>query len=82
MIVSCNHENGRLRFFFEYEEDEPKATSSEMVKQDFFIELPSGMEMDDIHPDHLALSAFLVARPWIKKNLVFPKPISQRFAMR
>ena len=51
-----------------------------MVKQDFFIELPSGMEMDDIHPDHLALSAFLVARPWIKKNLVFPKPISQRFA--
>ena len=63
MIVSCNHENGRLRFFFEYEEDEPKVTSSEMVKQDFFIELPSGMEMDDIHPDHLALSAFLVARP-------------------
>ncbi len=32
-----------------------------MVKQDFFIELPSGMEVDDIHPDHLALSAFLVA---------------------
>lgn len=80
MIVSCNHEHGRLRFFFEYEENEPKVSSSEMVKQDFFIELPSGMEMDDIHPDHLALSAFLVARPWVNKNFVFPKPISQRFA--
>jgi len=80
VIVSCNHEHGRLRFFFEYEEDEPKVGSSEMVKQDFFIELPSGVELDDIHPDHLALSVFLVVRPWIKKNLVFPKPISQRFA--
>jgi len=80
VIVSCNHEHGRLRFFFEYEENEPKVSSSEMVKQDFFIELPSGMELDDIHPDHLALTAFLVVRPWIKKNLVFPKPISQRFA--
>ena len=80
MIVSCNHEHGRLRFFFEYEEDEPKVGSSEMVKQDFFIELPSDVELDDIHPDHLALSVFLVVRPWIKKNLVFPKPISQRFA--
>jgi len=80
VIVSCNHEHGRLRFFFEYEEDEPKVGSSEMVKQDFFIELPSDVELDDIHPDHLALSVFLVVRPWIKKNLVFPKPISQRFA--
>ena len=80
MIVSCNHENGRLRFFFEYEEGEPKASSSEMVRQEFFIELPLDMKVDDIHPDHLALSAFLVARPWIKKNLVFPKPVSQRFA--
>ena len=44
-----------------------------MVKQDFFIELPSGMEMDDIHPDHLALSAFSRSAPVDQEKFSLPK---------
>lgn len=78
--VTCDLEGRRLTFTFQFEEDEPKSTSAKMVGNQFFVELPKEVGMDDIHPDHLALCSFLVARPWLVKNITFPRPVSQKFA--
>jgi hypothetical protein len=75
-------DNSRLEFVFEYEESEPKdSASSVMAKNRFFVELPSNLDKKDIHPDHLALSAFLAIRPWLNNSLLFSHPISRRLAV-
>lgn len=84
MVLKVNFifENSRLEFVFECEEYEPKDSSSSTMANDrFFVELPPNLDKKDIHPDHLALSAFLAIRPWINKSLSFSQPISRRLAM-
>ena len=59
---------------------EPKDTSSEMVKNVFSIKLPMIKSLDEIHNDHLALSSYLVIRPWLKEKIQFGKPVTRKFA--
>lgn len=80
MIVTCDLVNQRLVFYFKLEEGEPKSTTSQMVRTQFYVDVPKEVKMEDIHPDHLALCSFLVARPWMVKNITFPRPVSKQFA--
>lgn len=80
MIVSYQYEQGKLEFKYQCESKEPKESSATMSRSKFFVELPKDVSIESIHPDHLALCAFLVIRPWVNKKLTFSIPISQRFA--
>ena len=78
--VECKMEQGKLSFHFEFDEGEPKQSSSMMAKMHFYAQLPEKLSLHDIHPDHLALSAFLVVRPWLKNTIRFSWGVSERLA--
>lgn len=78
--VECKMEQGKLSFHFEFDEGEPKQSSSMMAKMHFYAQLPEKLSLHDIHPDHLALSAFLVGRPWLKNTIRFSWGVSERLA--
>lgn len=80
VIISYQYEQGKLEFNYQCESEEPKESSAKMSRSKFFVELPIDVSIESIHPDHLALCAFLVIRPWVNKKLTFSIPISQRFA--
>ena len=71
---------GTLTFDFEFEEQEPVERKSTMDKLTCYVKGPEDWELSDIHPDHLALSALLIVRPWFNKCLHLPFPVSERFA--
>lgn len=77
--VECKMIHGKISFHFEFDEGEPKKSSSSMAKMDFYAQLPEKLSLQDIHPDHLALSAFLVIRPWLKNTIRFSWGVSERF---
>ena len=77
--VECKMIHGKISFHFEFDEGEPKKSSSSMAKMDFYAQLPEKLSLQDIHPDHLALSAFLVIRPWLKNTISFSWGVSERF---
>ena len=77
--VECKMEQGKISFHFEFDEGEPKKSSSMMAKRHFYAQLPEKLSLQDIHPDHLALAAFLVVRPWLKKSIRFSWGVSKRF---
>ena len=72
-------EEGKISFHFEFDEGEPKQSSATMAKKHFYAQLPVKLSLKDIHPDHLALSAFLVIRPWLKNSIRFSWGVSERF---
>ena len=73
-------ESGIIEFRFEMEDGEPKDSSSAMIKNKFSISLPMIKSLDEVHNDHLALSSYLVIRPWLKEKIHFGKPVTRRFA--
>lgn len=73
-------DSNTITFEFEFEDGEPKESSSKMVKRNFSIKLPNINSLDEIHNDHLALSSYLVIRPWIKEKIQFGRPVSKKFA--
>ena len=77
--VKCKMEEGKISFHFEFDEGEPKQSSSTMARMHFYAQLPMKLSLKDIHPDHLALSAFLVIRPWLKNSIRFSWGVSKRF---
>ena len=77
--VECMMEQGKISFHFESDEGEPKKSSSMMAKRHFYAQLPKQLSLQDIHPDHLALAAFLVVRPWLKKSIRFSWGVSEKF---
>ena len=77
--VECKMEQGKISFHFEFDEGEPKKSSSMMAKRQFYAQLPGKLSLQDIHPDHLGLAAFLVARPWLKKSIRFSWGVSEKF---
>ena len=72
-------EEGKISFHFEFDEGEPKQSSSTMANMHFYAQLPMKLSLQDIHPDHLALSAFLVIRPWLKNSIRFSWGVSESF---
>jgi len=80
MHIKITMNDGLLLFEFTLEEDEPKAGKSAMVSSSFYVQGPHDWSLDEIHPDHLALSSLLVVRPWFNKTLSFSFPVSHRFS--
>jgi hypothetical protein len=80
MLVTYSLNDTRLVFSFECEEGEPKRASPKFASSTFFVDLQGMTSLENIHPDHLALSAVLVTRPWLNGTIRFSIPISQKFA--
>lgn len=80
MKVTFHWDDHRLIVEAECEKDEPKRDKPRMANTSFFVELSSLTGLNDIHPDHLAMTAFLVFRPWIARRIEFNLPVSQQFA--
>ena len=80
MHVNVSIHEGVLVFDFKAEDDEPVQRKSQMAKMSCYLRGPFDWEMSDIHPDHLALSALLIVRPWFNRSLHLSFGVSQRFA--
>tara|TARA_Y100000766_G_scaffold283037_1_gene297690 strand:+ start:6652 stop:7902 length:1251 start_codon:yes stop_codon:yes gene_type:complete len=62
------------------EEDGRYTEKIVMANHTFSTAMPKGVTIDDVHPDHLALIALLVAHPFVGKSLMIPWEVSARFA--
>ncbi len=71
---------GTLRFGFETEDDEPAQRKSSMANMSCYVKGPEHWQISDIHPDHIALSALLMVRPWFNRSLKMSFGVSQKFA--
>lgn len=80
MHVNVSIHEGVLVFDFKAEDDEPVQRKSQMAKMSCYVRGPSDWKISEIHPDHLALSALLIVRPWFNKSLKLSFGVSQRFA--
>ncbi len=81
MRVSVQGIRNTLRFAFELDESDGRYTESiNMVEHTFSVTLPDGVTGEDVHPDHLALIALLVAHPFVGHLLEIPWEVSDRFA--
>lgn len=80
MHVNVSMHNGTLHFGFETEDDEPAQRKSSMANMSCYVKGPENWEISDIHPDHLALSALLIVRPWFNRSLKMSLGVSQKFA--
>ena len=70
-----------LHWSFHLDEEDGKYTDViSMVERKFKTQLPKGVSVDDVHPDHLALIALLVSHPFVGKSLKIPWAVSERFA--
>ena len=76
MFVKFERQESSLIVRFECDEDEPTRDHPSMASNSFSIGLDHPSTYDDIHPDHLALIAILVARPWMNNTLRLSHPIS------
>lgn len=66
--------------FFLDESDGEYTDKIKMVHNQFKISLPKGFDVENIHPDHLALITILVAHPFVGKHLNLPFTVSRRFS--
>ena len=80
MHVNVSMHNGTLRFGFETEEDEPTQRKSSMANMSCYVKGPETWKISEIHPDHMALSALLMVRPWFNRSLKMSFGVSQKFA--
>lgn len=70
-----------LHWSFKLEEGDGKYTDViSMIDTKFTTELPKGVTINDVHPDHLALIALLVCHPFIGNVITIPWGVSERFA--
>ena len=76
MFVKFERQESALIVQFECDDDEPVRAYPAMASNSFTIGLDHPSTYDHIHPDHLALIAILVARPWMNSTLRLSHPIS------
>jgi len=70
-----------LHWSFTTDEDDGRYTDKiSMVEYKFSNQMPKGVFIDDVHPDHLALIALMVCHPFTGKSLTIPWKVSDRFA--
>ncbi len=70
-----------LNFSFELDKSDGKYTERiSMVQRKFTTKMPKGVTVADVHPDHLALIALLVAHPFVGRTFTVPWTVSERFA--
>lgn len=81
MRVSWQPRGQSLGFRFDPEPGDVEARGAEpMFRHRFSAELPEGWDLDRTHPDLVAASAFLAARPFVGEGIQFPVGISARLA--
>jgi len=82
MKVAFHPTPSTLRLEFDLAEDDGVYTEHiSMIESEFRIDLPFNVDMDAIHPDHLALIVLLAAHPFIGSSLHIPLDVSERFAL-
>ncbi|MBP51979.1 MAG: hypothetical protein CMI27_02420 [Opitutae bacterium] len=82
MRVTMYAVSGILRFQLETEKNDILEPSEKFRLGSRIVEihLPSGLDPDSIHPDHIALCIIMITHPFIGDSLVLPKPVSERFS--
>jgi len=81
MIVDIRGEDDLLRFIFTVEEKDKVVPSEKyrMGKRKCYFRLPRGVDLDHIHPDHIALVSLMLCFPFIGESITFPRAISKDF---
>jgi len=81
MIVTLTQEERQLLFEFIAEKHDTPVVNERisMAERQSFVTLPEKVNMDDIHPDLLALTAILMVYPF-SKSLQLPFGVSEQFA--
>lgn len=70
-----------LYWNFILDEDDGKYTENiSMTGTKFSNQLPKGVTIQQVHPDHLALIALLVSHPFIANSIIIPWNVSAKFA--
>ncbi|MGB0516773.1 MAG: DUF6395 domain-containing protein [Poseidonia sp.] len=70
-----------LHWSFHLDDGDGKYTDAiSMTENKFTTQLPKGISIDDVHPDHLALVALLVCHPFTHQKISIPWGVSERFA--
>ncbi len=70
-----------LHWTFTLDENDGKYTDKiSMIGTKFSNELPKGVTIEQVHPDHLALIALLVCHPFVEDSVTIPWNVSTRFA--
>lgn len=80
MKVRFELQGSKLVVQFECQHGEPKREQPKMAGDSFYVQLDSPETYPSIHPDHLALIALLVVRPWLGSSIVFDRGISRSMA--
>lgn len=81
MRVDVTGIRATLHWSFTLEEGDGRYTDTiSMIENKFKTQLPKGITIDDVHPDHLALIALLVCHPFTQQTLTIPWSVSERFA--
>ena len=81
MDVEVLHDGQDLIWKFFLDESDGEYTEKiKMVHDGFKISLPNEFDVEQIHPDHLALITILVAHPFVGTVLNLPFLVSERFA--
>jgi len=70
-----------LRFSFIPNEDDAiePVEHYRMIGREMKIKIPDGVDVDLIHPDHLALISLLCVHPFTRNKMIFPRAVSKRF---
>ena len=81
MRVDVTGIRGTLHWSFTLNEDDGRYTDTiSMIENKFTTQLPEGVTIANVHPDHLALIALLVCHPFTQQEITIPWGVSERFA--
>ena len=81
MIVTMSNSNGVLTLFLEIEDDDnlEPTTKYSMNEKQVTTVFPAEIDIDSIHPDHLALAIMMIVNPFVGNRLILPKGMSKQF---
>jgi len=81
MKVEMISEPGVLKLIFNLEDDDRPEPSEKyrMGGNIVTTKLPEDLDIENIHPDLLALCCIMIAEPFIGTKIYLPKPVSKKF---
>ena len=73
MRIAIEQESSKLSFFLNFEDEDNESPSERFgIGQRKASIIAEGFDLSDIHPDLIALSAILIASPFVGKELKIP----------
>jgi len=79
MIVNYSFDVTRIEYLFIPDSDDKIMDNGLEGNRTVFYNLPKNTKMDELHNDHLALTAIQISLPFISKELIINWPISKNF---